>query len=403
MEYALTGMQSDLSDDLELKEDPMTNVFSGTDVTVNLGEGILNFVYADFLVPAKDCLKPYVFIESLRKKHVLDDLFGAENHNIEQNTASNDPQKVYNHLQMYVEEYYDYVSTFSEIRDIAYASLYSAIFPPVFTDIKLNPKNEIQIYASYLLALQKEYLELLEFCFDQDYFPELLEDMTPGERYAAYRHMHNMSSDIKRNEVFHMDGNIDKDGSRGGMSSGSYISRLYSTLFEKDDTIFRGFADKYSLSIYEVRSLFARPRSIYIDYGVNTVAGMLELELSKMIEENIHFRKCKRCGKYFIVKGNYNTNYCSRIADGETRSCQELAAMETYKKKVADVPAMAIYQRYYKRYKARERVNQIKKDDFNKWKYKAMDKREDCLNGRITPAAFEEWLEGCFPNRHKKD
>ena len=76
--------------------------------------------------------------------------------------------------------------------------------------------------------------------------------------------------------------------------------------------------------------------------------------------------------------------------------------METYKKKVADVPAMAIYQRYYKRYKARERVNQIKKDDFNKWKYKAMDKREDCINGRITPAEFEEWLEGCFPNRSKK-
>ena len=49
-----------------------------------------------------------------------------------------------------------------------------------------------------------------------------------------------------------------------------------------------------------------------------------------------HATKCKRCGKYFIMKGNYDTKYCSRIAEGETRSCQELAAIDNYKAKIAD-------------------------------------------------------------------
>ena len=112
--------------------------------------------------------------------------------------------------------------------------------------------------------------------------------------------------------------------------------------------------------------------------------------------------KCKRCGKYFIMKGNYDTNYCDRIAEGETRNCQDLAAQENYKKKMADNAAIPLYQKYYKRYAARVRVRQIKEPDFKKWKYQAMTKRDECSDGKITLAEFEEWLEGSFPNRKKK-
>ena len=75
-----------------------------------------------------------------------------------------------------------------------------------------------------------------------------------------------------------------------------------------------------------------------------------------MLKSDIGMRKCKRCGKYFIMKGNYDTNYCDRIAEGETRNCQDLAAQENYKKKMADNAAIGLYQKYYKRYAARVRV-----------------------------------------------
>lgn len=74
---------------------------------------------------------------------------------------------------------------------------------------------------------------------------------------------------------------------------------------------------------------------------------MLMFELWEMLTKSVRFRKCKRCGRYFIMKGNYDTNYCDRVAEGETRNCQELAAQENYKKKMADNAAIPLYQKYY--------------------------------------------------------
>lgn len=105
-----------------------------------------------------------------------------------------------------------------------------------------------------------------------------------------------------------------------------------------------------------------------------------------MLELDIRFRKCKRCGRYFIMKGNYNTNYCDRIADGETRNCQELSAQENYKLKHADNKAIPTYSKYYKRYSARVRAKQIKEADFKQWKYKAIVKRDECCDVKVTPS-----------------
>lgn len=126
-------------------------------------------------------------------------------------------------------------------------------------------------------------------------------------------------------------------------------------------------------------------------------------EFWEMLTKSVRLRKCKRCGKYFIMKGNYDTNYCDRVAQGETRNCQELAAQENYKKKMADNAAIPLYQKYYKRYAARVKVRQIKEADFKKWKYQAMTKRDECSDAKITLSEFEEWLESSFPNRKKKN
>lgn len=74
-------------------------------------------------------------------------------------------------------------------------------------------------------------------------------------------------------------------------------------------------------------------------------------------------RKCKRCCKYFTIKGDYDTNYYNRIAEDEIRNYQKLAAQENYKKKVVDNAAIPPYQKYYKRYVARVHARQIKKPD----------------------------------------
>ncbi|HCM19249.1 MAG TPA: hypothetical protein DIC46_00405, partial [Porphyromonadaceae bacterium] len=155
----------------------------------------------------------------------------------------------------------------------------------------------------------------------------------------------------------------------------------------------------YKVEIKKLEAKLTFPRFLHVSYDFGSVAEILELELTKMLEQNVHFRKCKRCKKYFIMKGNYDTNYCDRIAQGETRNCQDIAAQENYKRKIADNAAIPIYSKYYKRYAARVRVNQIKESDFKQWKYKAMTKRDECSDGKITTDEYIQWMEECFPNR----
>ena len=120
-----------------------------------------------------------------------------------------------------------------------------------------------------------------------------------------------------------------------------------------------------------------------------------------MLEENIRFRKCKRCGRYFIMKGNYNTNFCDRIDPETGKTCKELGAIDNFKKKIADNAAIPLYQKYYKRYAARVKVRQIKEADFKRWKNEAVFRRDECCEGRISLEEYEEWLEGSFANRKK--
>lgn len=70
--------------------------------------------------------------------------------------------------------------------------------------------------------------------------------------------------------------------------------------------------------------------------------------------------------------------------------CKDLAAQENYKKKTVGNEAIALYHKYYKRYAARVKVRQIKEQDFKKWKYEAIVKRDECSDGKITVAGFAE-------------
>ena len=65
--------------------------------------------------------------------------------------------------------------------------------------------------------------------------------------------------------------------------------------------------------------------------------------------------------------------------------------------------AIPIYNTYYKRYAARVKVRQIKEPDFKKWKYKAMEMRDQCSDGKISVEEFTEWMESSFPNRKPKE
>ena len=297
-----------------------------------------------------------------------------------------------NENQIYVENFYSYEMTFYEIKDIAFASLYTAICPPNFTDRSYDKIKKLKWYLSYLLWLQDEYKEMIEFCYDEDFYPEILGSLYPSERLKLYRTIHDLPFRFDRTEELSISNRMGGKEMPYGMPINEILDRIKAMSGEPTEAE-KQFAEKYNISVGTLKSCIAYPSFMSIKYSFRSVADILELEFTKMLEQNVHFRKCKRCGKYFIMKGKYDTRYCDRVAEGESRSCQEFAAAENYKAKHADDKATAIYSKYYKRYSARVKVRQIKEADFKKWKYQAMTKRDECTAGNISAEEFAEWME----------
>lgn len=288
-----------------------------------------------------------------------------------------------------------------EVKGIAYSSLYTAICPPVFSH-QAHSIDALKRYYDYLIFLQAEYLEMLEFCFDEEFYPDVMGGLYPSERYALYRSIHGWPASSNRDERFSMGSPMSMQGKKMpyGLPVDEFVARVNQPQPVTEQH--QEFSQRFGIDQDSLMRQLKFPRFVNIEYEFHTTADILELEFTKMLEQDVRFRKCKRCGRYFIMKGNYDTKYCDRVVPGETQNCQTLAAQENYRKKVADDAALPIYHKYYKRYAARVRAGKITEDDLRRWKYKAMTKRDECSNGIITPAELTEWMEKSFPNRRKK-
>lgn len=344
---------------------------SGGSVDFPLGEGLLNFLYADFEAA---CNSDQVMFEEEREISPIP--FESETE-----------QKVFDHLCL--------AETVKHFRPVIYSSLYTMLFPPF---LKKRTKKELSAYLAYLKALQTRLMELIPFVFDEEYSPSVLKRLSANQRYALYCRANDCSARYEYQYIFDYPELERKPLSK--YFSAAQLIDVEDEEYENDEL--RAFCVKHHVLPEEIDAIMERTCDPMTRFQCSSIEDMLMFEFWEMLTKSVRLRKCKRCGKYFIMKGNYDTNYCDRVTEGETRNCQELAAQENYKKKMADNAAIPLYQKYYKRYAARVRVRQIKEPDFKKWKYQAMTKRDECTDGKITLTEFEAWLEASFPNRKKK-
>ena len=344
----------------DIEPQPKNNPLSGSKVTLPLGEALFEFVYADF-----DSLYEEVKV-SLRMYEDMD-----------LPNADNEVQEMINRYRIY--RNYKWL-----INHLAFGSTASALFPPAITQ-NADLAAAMLDYYKYLTMLQKEYRDILEFCFETKYYSEVLSDMTPSARYYLYRKINNMPPFVEFNEEQRL------------------IMGDKKAQADYDFSAFSDFAQKHGIDTTTLIYFHNFNHNPVLRYRCESLHEFLELELSKLIEYDVKLKCCKRCGQWFTYKGNYDARYCNRIHLGELRSCRDLAAEENYKLKMEKNEALPIYRKYYRRYSARVKVNQIKKNDFKKWKYEALVKRDECSAGKITTEEYIDWLEGCFPNRKRKD
>ena len=344
----------------DINPQPKNNPLSGSKVTLPLGEALFEFIYADF-----DSLYSEVKVSLFLYK------------DIDLPNADSDMQEMINRYQIY--RNYKWL-----INHLAFGSTASALFPPaIMQDADLAAA--MLDYYKYLIMLQKEYREIMEFCFETKYYSEVLSDMTPSARYYLYRKIYNMPPFVEFNEEQRL------------------IMEEKKAQTDYDFLAFADFAQEHGIDAATLMYFHNFNHNPVLRYRCESLHEFLELELNKLIEYDVKLKCCERCGQWFTYKGNYDARYCNRIHLGELRSCRDLAAEENYKMKMAEDKALPIYRKYYRRYSARVKVNQIKEADFKKWKYEALVKRDECSAGKITPEEYIDWLESCFPNRKRKD
>ena len=300
----------------DIKPQPKNNQLSGSKVTLPLGEALFEFVYADFdslYEEVKVCLCLYK--------------------DMDLPNADNEVQEMINRYRIY--RNYKWL-----INHLAFGSTASALFPPAITQ-DADLAAAMLDYYKYLIMLQKEYQDILEFCFETKYYSEVLSDMTPSARYYLYRKINNMPPFVEFNEEQRL------------------IMGDKKAQADFDFSAFADFAQEHGIDTTTLIYFHNFNHNPVLRYRCESLHEFLELELSKLIEN--------------------------------------------YKLKMEKNEALPIYRKYYRRYYARVKVNQIKKNDFKKWKYEALVKRDKCSAGNITPEEYIDWLEGCFPNRKRKD
>ena len=346
------------------------------------GEGLLNFLYADFDSAYNKCLN--------RTKKDLP----TNEASLDISSLTEEEKKLYYYLAL--------TETQKRFKPLIDASLFTAEFPPILLHCS---EQELTDYYQYLKEIQSNLLNLIEATFDENFCDGFFNHLTHKTRFAGYCRKLGLPAEQKRTIVHSIsiiDAEHQIENVLDGYIDNDFDLNIKMAAVSDVDLSIQKYLDKLGFTMPELIALSVMQADEYETCICESIEQQIEFELIQLLKSDIGMRKCKRCGKYFIMKGNYDTNYCDRIAEGETRNCQDLAAQENYKKKMADNAAIPLYQKYYKRYAARVRVRQIKETDFKKWKYQAMTKRDECSDGKITLAEFETWLDASFPNRKKK-
>lgn len=129
----------------------------------------------------------------------------------------------------------------------------------------------------------------------------------------------------------------------------------------------------------------------YQAYEVTSLEQLLSIEIMAMIQNETMIRRCRNCGKYFVIT-NRNTAYCDRI-DESGKRCSAVGPSRSFRKKMEEDEALKIYTRAYKTHFARVKKGTMGKAAFTEWCKEAKGKLEHVRSGLLDMAAFQEWLK----------
>lgn len=114
---------------------------------------------------------------------------------------------------------------------------------------------------------------------------------------------------------------------------------------------------------------------------------------SLYLRNEVRFKPCKHCGRYFVLTGNGSTEYCNRPIIGSTKTCRQIGAVRIYQSKQLENPAVKAFTKSYKTHNARVRYGTLSHEGFASWSKEARVMRDKCVSGEIPLDELQDWLD----------
>ena len=176
--------------------------------------------------------------------------------------------------------------------------------------------------------------------------------------------------------------------------SGSYLDTHFTTHLLMD----RFVTELLDLSSFLQKKTSAQPEydtvpSVHEVYDIETINDWFRFELISLVRDNIPYKKCRTCGRFFIPAGRSDREYCSRFNPKYGKPCREIGATLTFENRHKDDGIHRAYTQAYRRMDSRKRTRYISRAEFAEWGRIAREKRTLCENGGISFDEFQAWLD----------
>lgn len=314
-----------------------------------VGQELLNFIYLDFTEYEKHRCMLEKYIETKGKdsdRSIIEKTIMSRYHKMKQFKKRTNKPKSINDLIESGDLGEFLLSTSDEIKNHPYSSYCIA-----------NERDILHKNGLDLLFHQNRFKELIKFCFDQTY-NDILNQLTAKERYYLWEKRNH-------NSIFSVDPSTDNSRVK------TILTPSLDFTDEEKEILYSSVITQDTVNIIKAK----KPEPLQLCYCSLPIQYAL-CEFESLVKINAKMKRCKRCGKYFILKGDYNTDYCDRILPGEKLPCKKAAAIDSRKKKVQEDLILKEYERAYKRNYARCSNHKMSKEDFRIWSEEASKKRD---------------------------
>lgn len=279
------------------------------------------------------------------------------------------------------------------------------LFPEYNIEIRADEPDSTRRILTYLFGLQDRIRRLVFITLDDT--SEALSGLSTARRVALYSLAYSADSlafiradfgirpsDKMTKEIVKMDF-ADPDESEDGKKPKSG-EMTYDKLTRSLDELYWNPDGSLSPALRE--AVLATTDVIdptVITYDVISFSNLLDLEVYRMITEETHIRRCKKCHKYF-VPAKAGQNFCDACPGNEgnkrTASPDAKAASRSARIPLSQSPSYGPYRKKYKTRKARIRSGTMTVEEFDKWNQAALAKLRLVINGKLNADDYEEWL-----------